>query len=277
MALPVVAIIGRPNVGKSSLFNCLAGRRIAIVDPTAGVTRDRVSAPIQAGDRYFELVDTGGIGIEDSDNLTEHVERQIETAIQQAHVILFVVDGRAGLTGLDEEVASRLRQVNKPVICLVNKCDTNAVDPQATDFYRLGWEPLLCVSAHHHRNKGELLRLILERLPAAQGDETPAEVVLKLAIVGRRNTGKSTFINCLSEDDRVIVSEVPGTTRDSIDVRFERDGQTILAIDTAGVRKKRSVASDIEFYSLARAEALDPPGRRRVAVLRRPALRQQGR
>ncbi len=254
MALPIVAIVGRPNVGKSSLFNCLAGRRIAIVEPTAGVTRDRVSAPIQVGDRYFELVDTGGMGIEDSDNLTEHVERQIETAIQQAAVILFVVDGRAGLTPPDDDVARRLRQVNKPVICLVNKCDTDSLDSLASDFYQLGYDPLLCISAHHQRNKGQVLRLILDRLPPPLGDETPAEVVLKLAIVGRRNTGKSTFINQLAEDERVIVSEVPGTTRDSIDVRFERDGMTFLAIDTAGVRKKRSLGSDIEFYSLARAE-----------------------
>jgi len=254
VALPVVAIVGRPNVGKSSLFNCLAGRRIAIVDPTAGVTRDRVSAPIQIGDRYIELFDTGGIGIEDCDNLTAHVEHQIETAIQQAQVILFVVDGRSGLTPLDDDVARRLRQVNKPIICLVNKCDTDTLDALANDFYRLGLEPLLCISAHHQRNKGELLRLILERLPPQEGDETPADVVLKLAIVGRRNTGKSTFINNLVDDERVIVSEVPGTTRDSIDVRFERDGRTFLAIDTAGVRKKRSVGTDIEFYSLARAE-----------------------
>jgi GTP-binding protein len=254
MSIPVVAIVGRPNVGKSSLFNMLAGRRIAIVDPTAGVTRDRVSTLVQADGRYFELVDTGGIGVTDADNLTAQVERQIETAIDQAHVLLFVVDGFTGVAPLDEEVARRLRYVNKPILCVANKCDTEAVDPQTAEFYKLGRGKLICVSALHKRNKQELLQLIAERLPPPETDEAPKDPVLKLAIVGRRNTGKSTFINCLAQTERMIVSEIPGTTRDSVDVRFERDGQTFLAIDTAGVRKHRSLASAIEFYSLARAE-----------------------
>ena len=142
MTLPVVAIVGRPNVGKSSLFNWLAGRRIAIVDPTAGVTRDRVSTLIQVSDRFVELVDTGGMGHADVDNLTEHVERQIETAIDQAHVLLFVVDGRAGVAPLDEEVARRLRHVNKPIICVANKCDTPALDrrpPSSTSSAAANW------------------------------------------------------------------------------------------------------------------------------------------
>src|SRR6516165_10980265 len=131
VAVAVVAIVGRPNVGKSSLFNWLAGRRIAIVDPTAGVTRDRISTLLELGPRYLELVDTGGIGIADVDNLTEDIERQIATAIDQAHVILFVVDGRAGILGLDEEVARRLRHIDKPMVCVANKCDTESLDPQA--------------------------------------------------------------------------------------------------------------------------------------------------
>jgi GTPase len=254
MAMPVVAIVGRPNVGKSSLFNWLAGRRIAIVDPTAGVTRDRVSTVVQAGDRFFELIDTGGIGIEDVDNLTADVERQIQIAINQADVILFVVDGRSGLAPLDQEVAARLRHVQKPILCLANKCDSDNVDSQAAEFYKLGQERVLCVSAQQNRNKEALLKLILHRLPDAKNDETPKEAVLKLAIVGRRNTGKSTFVNSLAQSERMIVSEVAGTTRDSVDIRFERDGQGFIAIDTAGVRKKRSVGTDIEFYSIARAE-----------------------
>jgi GTP-binding protein len=247
--------VGRPNVGKSSLFNWLASRRIAIVDPTAGVTRDRVSTLLHVKDRYIELVDTGGMGIEDVDNLTALVERQIDAAIDQAHVILFVVDGRAGLMPLDEQVVQRLRYVDKPVILVANKCDHEGLDPQTAEFYKLGRGKLVCVSAQQNRNKEALLRMILDRLPAKDDLEAPPkDVSLKLAIVGRRNTGKSTFINALAESDRMIVSEVPGTTRDSVDVRFERDGLAFIAIDTAGVRKKRSIAGDIEFYSMARSE-----------------------
>jgi GTPase len=254
VTVPVVAIVGRPNVGKSSLFNWLAGRRIAIVDPTAGVTRDRISTLVPIDSRYIELVDTGGIGIADVDNLTQDIERQIATALDQAHVILFVVDGRAGILGLDEEVARRLRHVHKPIVCVANKCDTEPLDPQAAEFYKLGFDKVVCVSAQQNRNRDKLVRLLEKKLPAAEELEAPKDVALKLAIVGRRNTGKSTFINSLAQSDRVIVSEVPGTTRDSIDVRFERDGLTFLAIDTAGVRKKKSLQNDIEFYSLARAE-----------------------
>jgi GTP-binding protein len=253
VTVPVVAIVGRPNVGKSSLFNWLAGRRIAIVDPTAGVTRDRISTLVPMDSRHVELVDTGGIGVADVDNLTEHIERQIAMAIDQAQVILFVVDGRAGILGLDEEVAERLRHIQKPIVCVANKCDTEALDPQAAEFYRLGFGKVVCVSAQQNRNRAELLHMIQEKLEATTG-EPPVPPALKLAIVGRRNTGKSTFINSLAQSERVIVSEVPGTTRDSIDVRFERDGLTFLAIDTAGVRKKKSLQNDIEFYSLARAE-----------------------
>jgi GTP-binding protein len=241
-------------VGKSSLFNALAGRRISIVDPTAGVTRDRVSALIRAGDRYFELVDTGGMGIQDVDNLTAQVERQIETAIEAADVVLFVVDVRAGLTPLDEQVAARLRYVNKPIVTVANKSDTPALDPQAAEFYKLGRGKLVCFSAMQKRGVGDLMELILGRLPPPEGAAEPPEATLKLAIVGQRNTGKSTFINSLAKSERMIVSEVPGTTRDSVDVRFECDGRVIVAIDTAGVRRKKSVQSDIEFYSMARAE-----------------------
>ncbi|HEY7328092.1 MAG TPA: ribosome biogenesis GTPase Der [Gemmataceae bacterium] len=255
MTVPVVAIVGRPNVGKSSLFNWLVGRRIAIVDPTAGVTRDRIATLVPIDSRYVELVDTGGIGVSDVDNLTEDIERQIAMALDQAHVILFVVDGRAGILGLDEEVARRLRHIQKPIVCVANKCDTESLDPQASEFYKLGFGKVVCVSAQQNRNREELERLVQKQLPAAEELEAaPKDVALKLAIVGRRNTGKSTFINNLAQSERVIVSEVPGTTRDSIDVRFERDGLTFLAIDTAGVRKKKSLQNDIEFYSLARAE-----------------------
>jgi GTPase len=251
LSVPVVAIVGRPNVGKSSLFNWLAGKRIAIVEPTAGVTRDRVTTLIEAGDRPFELVDTGGMGIR-ADHLSDQVQRQIETAIQQADLLLFVVDARAGLVPLDDEVAQSLRRSGKVFLCVVNKCDTPELDNHAADFFKLGREQLLCVSAQQGRGKQELLEQILKRLPRTESEGK--DVSLKLAIVGRRNTGKSTFINCLAQAERMIVSELPGTTRDSVDVRFERDGKTLIAIDTAGVRHKGSIANSIEFYSLARAE-----------------------
>lgn len=254
MTTPIIAIVGRPNVGKSSLFNWLAQRRIAIVDPTAGVTRDRVSTLIEVHGRTIELFDTGGVGIVDRDDLGADVERQIQLGIQQADVILFVVDARQGLVPLDLEVAQRLRAANKSVLLVANKCDHPELEPDAAEFFELGFGRVLCVSAQQNRGKVELLRAIRDRLPEGSERDKPPEVALKLAIVGRRNTGKSTFINCLAQTERMIVSEVAGTTRDSVDVRFERDGKVYLAIDTAGVRKKKSLANDIEFYSLHRAE-----------------------
>jgi GTP-binding protein len=256
MSIPQVVIVGRPNVGKSSIFNWLSGRRLAIVDSTAGVTRDRVTHLIEHQGRFFELIDTGGIGIEDADDLTSEVEGQIEAGIEVADVILFVVDSRAGILPLDEEVAKRLRYVNKPVICVANKTDHPSLDPQADEFYKLGRGKLVRVSAEQKRNREELLRLIHERLPTVKPGEQQlqAEPAMKVAIVGRRNVGKSTFVNTLAEAERMIVSEVPGTTRDSVDVRFELDGKVFVAIDTPGLRKGKSVRTDIDFYSTHRAQ-----------------------
>lgn len=254
MPLPVVAIIGRPNVGKSSLFNWLVGKRISIVDPTAGVTRDRVTAVVEAGDRFFELTDTGGIGIVDADELTDDVERQIQLAIDQAKLIVYVTDARSGPMPLDLTVAERLRPLGKPILCVVNKADTDELALQAGEFHRLGYDPVLPVSAEQNRGQRELLTAIVKHLPPPENEQAPEEPTLKLAIVGRRNAGKSTFINALAQDERVIVSEIAGTTRDSVDVRFERDGKTFIAIDTAGVRNRSSLANSIEFYSIARAE-----------------------
>jgi GTP-binding protein len=257
--IPTVAIVGRPNVGKSSLFNWLAGRRIAIVEPSAGVTRDRLTALVQLDDHFMEVIDTGGMGGNaDSGDFADEVERQIQMAMGQAQVILFVVDVRAGLTPLDEEVAKRLRPADKPVLCVVNKCDTPDLEHNAAEFYMLGREPVLCVSAMQNRGKDDLLKQIwhaLEKNQPMNADQAPPpDVTMKLAIVGRRNTGKSTFINSLVRTERMIVSEIPGTTRDSVDVRFERDGQSFIAIDTAGVRRKGSIQTSVEFYSLARSE-----------------------
>jgi GTP-binding protein len=254
MSLPIVAIVGRPNVGKSSLFNWLAGRRISIVDPTAGVTRDRVTTVVESGGRFFEMMDTGGIGIVDVDDLTADVERQIQVAIDSAAVVVFLVDVREGITPLDQDVANRLRAVKKPVVLVANKADTEKLSQQAGEFFKLGYGEPLAVSADQKLGKDELYQAIVAKLPPDTGEGPPEDAALKIAIVGRRNVGKSTFINSLAEAERVIVSEVPGTTRDSIDVRFERDGKAFLAIDTAGVRKKTTLASDVEFYSLHRAE-----------------------
>lgn len=260
MPLAKVAIIGRPNVGKSSLFNWLAGRRIAIVDPTPGVTRDRVTYLMHEGSRYFELVDTGGIGIVDADNLSAQIEEQIRIGIDEADLLVFVVDAQAGLTPLDAEVAERLRPIDKPKLLVVNKCDSPKTDAEHYQFYKLLDAPTVLTSVRANRNRELLLERLLEHLPPPDekeqhaGAAQAAEPELKLAIVGRRNVGKSTFINQLAQQERVIVSEVPGTTRDSIDIRFEMDGKTLLAIDTPGVRRKKSLASDVEFYSLVRAQ-----------------------
>jgi GTPase len=254
MAVPQVVIVGRPNVGKSSLFNWLVNRRVAIVDDQAGVTRDRLTHLMCVGDRYFELVDTGGMGIEDVDNLTAQIEEQIESAVDSADVLLFVVDTREGLVPLDEDVAKRLRYVKCPVICVANKTDAETLDAQANDFYRLGRGKLVRVSTQQNRGKQELLDEVFERLPDRIDDEPPTEPTMKVAIVGRRNTGKSTFVNTLAQAERVIVSEVPGTTRDSVDVRFELDGKAFTAIDTPGIRRRKSISTDIDFYSTHRAE-----------------------
>lgn len=257
MPLPKVVIVGRPNVGKSSLFNWLAGRRIAIVDDVSGVTRDRVGTLIPTGEDadspYFELIDTGGIGMVDRDDLTEHVERQIQAALDEADLILFVVDCREGRMPLDEEVAARLRYVDKPVILVINKADEPAMENKVDEFYKLGRGKPVYVSTHQNRNKAALLALIAERLPA-DGGGNPGDEAMKVAVVGRPNTGKSTFVNTLARVERMIVSEKPGTTRDSVDVRFELDGLPFIAIDTAGVRRKAKVKDDLDFYSIHRAE-----------------------
>ncbi len=252
MSLPTVAIVGRPNVGKSSLLNCLTQKRIAIVAPTAGVTRDRVSAPLAVGEGYAEVVDTGGMGIEDADNLTEHVETQIRYAMAAADLVVFVVDVRDGVLPLDVKVAELLRHQDHPVVLVANKCDTSTQEHLTGELTALGFGEPLCVSALHGRGREQLLAAIEDALGGAV--EHLAEPVMKLAIVGKRNAGKSTFINSLAGADRVIVSETPGTTRDSVDVRFQVGRREFVAIDTAGVRKKAKMADDIEYYSFHRAQ-----------------------
>ena len=252
MSLPVVAIIGRPNVGKSSLLNSLSGQMISIVDPTAGVTRDRVSTIINRDDRYFELVDTGGYGIVDSDALEEHVENQIFQAIGAADVVVFMVDIREGVMPLDTRIAQLIRKHDLNIILVANKADSPKQIPHAGEFVKLGFGEAICISAKSLVNRAELMDRIcdeLDHLPK----EKPASTVMKVAIVGKRNAGKSSFINSVVGSDRVIVSEIPGTTRDAVDVRFEKDGQQFTIIDTAGVRKVAKMKDDIEYYGYTRA------------------------
>ena len=256
MPLPKVAIVGRPNVGKSSLFNWVAGRRIAIVDDVAGVTRDRVGTLCSVGEdddaKFFELIDTGGVGMVDRDDLSEDVDRQIDVAMAEADLVLFVVDGREGRMPLDEEVGRRLRYVDRPIILVMNKCDDPMHETGAEEFAKLGRGKPIYVSTKQNRHKVELLAMIASKLP--EETNRPADEVMKVAVVGRPNTGKSTFINTLAHAERMIVSERPGTTRDSVDVRFELDGLPFVAIDTAGVRRKAKIHDDLDFYALHRAE-----------------------
>lgn len=252
MRLPSIAIVGRPNVGKSSLFNMLARRRANIVDPTPGVTRDRVTAICDIDDHFFELVDTGGHGIVDRDDLSEHVEQQIRCAIERADLILFLVDAREGLTPLDRSTAELLRPVATRVRLIANKVDEPHMASQIGEFTRLGYGEAMPLSAANGNGRLGLRELIIDFTKELGGD-VPADPTLRLALVGKRNAGKSSFLNALAGEERVIVSEIPGTTRDSIDVRFEKDGRVLVAIDTAGVRKLNRMEDDVEFFAYTRA------------------------
>jgi GTP-binding protein len=255
MEVPSVVIVGRSNVGKSSLFNALCGERVAIVEPTPGVTRDRLSRVVHADDVVFELWDTGGMGLQDSQELADDIERQIRFAIDRADLVLFVVDGKAGRQPMDESIARELRHGDRRAIIVVNKCDSLKDELGGADFHALGFDDLHCVSATHRRGTGALIDMIAEALPdtgpALEADR-PVEP-MKIAIVGRRNVGKSTLVNYLAKEPRVIVSEVPGTTRDAVDVRFVLDGLEFVAIDTAGLRRTKQLKDNIDFYSMTRA------------------------
>jgi GTP-binding protein len=259
-ALPRIAIVGRPNVGKSTLANRMCGSRVSIVEPTAGVTRDRVAIPARldtsTGSRWFEVVDTGGIGIVDRDDLGPQVEEQIRAAIDTARVILWLVDAREGITPLDQEVARRLRGLPIPVVLVANKAEGTRFQWDVAEFNRFGIKDgPYAISAQNGEGLEPLYERLLELIPDAPDDEDApvATPVMKLAVVGQRNAGKSTLINAFAREERMIVSEVPGTTRDSVDVVFERGNETFVAIDTAGIRKKKSHADAIDFYSDARS------------------------
>lgn len=253
MSKPIVAIVGRPNVGKSTLFNRLVGGRTAIVEDTPGVTRDRIYRDSVWLDRPFTLIDTGGIDFAGrSDTILSQVKKQAEVAVEEADVILFVVDGRAGITSDDENVAEMLRRANKPVILTVNKIEDYKKTDELYEFYSLGLGEPLAVSAAHGMNTGDLLDEMVTHFPPPGEDEGDPDVI-KIAVVGRPNVGKSSLVNIILGEERVIVSNVPGTTRDAIDSPFTHDGQKFIIIDTAGMRKRGNIDLSMERYSVIRA------------------------
>jgi len=254
--IPSIVIVGRPNVGKSSLFNAIYGSRVSIVEPTPGVTRDRVSRTVERDGLTFDLVDTGGMGLHDSQELAADVQKQILIAIEQADLVLLVVDGRDGLQPFDAEIAGRLREAGKLALLVVNKCDEPRDEAAAADFYALGFQQVHTASAAHHRGIEDLVDEIAATLPEARGAAAPSPAEpMKMAMVGRRNVGKSSLVNFLAREPRMIVSEIPGTTRDAVDVRFKIGDLEFIAIDTAGLRRNKQVKNSIDFYSTARARS----------------------
>lgn len=255
MAKPIVAIVGRPNVGKSTLFNRIAGERISIVEDTPGVTRDRIYADAEWLDHHFTLIDTGGLEPDSDDMMLKHMYSQAEIAISSADVILFVVDVRTGMTDMDMQVANILRKADKPVVLAVNKVDDLAkYGMQVYEFYSLGLGDPFGVSGGQMIGLGDLLDEVVKHFPADK-DDSAEDDALKVAIIGKPNVGKSSLVNRILGENRVIVSDVAGTTRDAIDSEYELNGQKYVFIDTAGMRRKAKIKESIEKYSIIRAVA----------------------
>lgn len=248
-----VAIVGRPNVGKSALFNRLAGKKISIVHDQAGVTRDRITAVCRLGKARFEIVDTGGIGADPDPDFAEPTQEAAEIAIEGAQVLLFVVDGQTGATPLDRELAHRMRTSERPVILVVNKVDVEQHEDFVFDFAGLGFEHTIGVSAAHGRGIDDLIEAIDTLLPASSGDDG-VDRSPKLALVGRPNVGKSSLINAIVNDKRAIVSDIAGTTRDAVDISYEREGQKFILCDTAGIRHRSKHNTSVEVFSVMRSE-----------------------
>ena len=254
MARPVVAVVGRPNVGKSTLFNKLIGQRLSIVKDTPGVTRDRIFAPCEWNGYTFMLADTGGIEPYSDDVILSQMRYQAQLAIEQADVIVLVTDVRAGLTANDAEVATMLQRSGKPVVLCVNKCDTVGELPaDYYEFYNLGLGDPVAVSSVHGHGTGDLLDAVTALLPAPTEEEEESDIV-KVAVIGRPNAGKSSLVNKVSGSERSIVSDIAGTTRDAIDTEVENKFGHFLFIDTAGLRRKSKVNDDVEKYSVLRAK-----------------------
>lgn len=261
MANPLIAIVGRPNVGKSTFFNKVVGRKVSITEDRPGVTRDRLYADAEWQGRKFTVVDTGGIELKSQDNMWQHIARQAEIAIETADVILFFTDGKEGLTSSDYDVAEKLRRSKKPVVLVVNKIDDYSQE-KLFDFYALGLGEPFAVSAEHSQGIGDVLDEALSYLGEGENTEDDS---LKIAIVGKPNAGKSSLVNRLLGSERSIVTSVAGTTRDAVDTRLEKNGRSYTIIDTAGIRRKRSVEDDVEYYSVLRA--FDAVRRADVCVL----------
>ncbi|HHW92338.1 MAG TPA: ribosome biogenesis GTPase Der [Firmicutes bacterium] len=253
MEKPLVAIVGRPNVGKSNLFNRLLQKRVAIVEDEPGVTRDRLYGQMEWCGREFILVDTGGIKVKGPDTIQHQVRIQAEIAIKEADVVLFVVDGKEGLQPGDLDIAELLRPINKPVLVAVNKIDNREMEPQVWEFHSLGLPDIIPISAIHGLNIGELLDAIVSLFPPDTGEEIEKADIIKVAVVGKPNAGKSSLINSLLGQERLIVSSEPGTTRDAIDTLLERGDKRYLLIDTAGLRRPARITVPTERYSVLRA------------------------
>jgi len=253
-----VAIVGRPNVGKSALFNRLVGRKIAIVHDQPGITRDRISTICTRGARAFTLWDTGGLAVPQSrDELSAQVRRAAEEALHDSDLLLFVVDAKEGLSPIDEDLARMLRKSQTPVLLVINKIDNEKHESLAAEFASLGFEPSFSTSAENDRGISDLLEQLDRRLPATTDIEHPASSIqypLAVAIVGRPNVGKSSLINCIMRGERAIVSELPGTTRDAVDILYERHGRKFVFIDTAGIRRRGKRSTSVEVFSVMRAE-----------------------
>ena len=252
MAKPIVAIVGRPNVGKSTLFNRIAEKRVSIVDDTPGVTRDRIYADAEWTGHEFALVDTGGIDFNETDELLPAMRNQAKLAMEEADVILFVVDGKVGITDVDQIIVSMLRTTKKPVVLAVNKVDNLKGVTDSYEFYGLGLGEPFAVSAVNALNLGDLLDAIVEALP----EEAPVEDepdTIRVAVVGRPNVGKSSLVNALLGQERVVVSNIPGTTRDAVDTYFKQDGVTFIFVDTAGMRRRGRIDAALERYSVIRS------------------------
>ena len=254
MSKPLVAIVGRPNVGKSTLFNKLIGRRLSIVEDTPGVTRDRIYADAEWLTHSFTLIDTGGIEPASEDIIAVQMRRQAELAIETADVIVFLVDGREGMTAADEEVAAMLRKSNKPVVLAVNKLDAPKFNDAIYEFYSLGLGDPIIISAGQGLGLGDMLDEVCAHFPEEVEEE--GEHPLNIAVVGKPNVGKSSLVNAILGEERCIVSNIPGTTRDAVDTAFTLDGEPYVLVDTAGIRRKRAVEDEtIERYSVIRSLA----------------------